>query len=111
MPHSGTWTITYPKTVPGSCTNIPTQNLQVDFASETVSVSGANGSSLVFAGDRYPRIGANTYQGSFTGPEGDSVLLTLRVSSATFMTGEFIISFTQDGAQCSVTVTSSITHN
>jgi hypothetical protein len=111
LPQSGNWTITYPKTVPGSCTNIPTQNLDVDYAPESVSVSGANGSSLVLDGDVFPRIGANTYQGSYVTDEGDPVLLTLRVSSATYMTGEFIISFTQDGAQCSITVTSSITHN
>lgn len=111
IPQSGTWTITYPKTVPGSCTNIPTQNLEVDYAPESVSVSGANGSSLMLDGDVFPRIGANTYQGSYVTDEGDPVLLTLRVSSPTYMTGEFIVSFTQDGAQCSITVTSSITHN
>jgi len=111
IPQSGSWTITYPKTAPGSCVDVPTQNLQLDIPSDVISLSGANGSSLVFDGDRYNRIGANTYQGQFTTVFGDSVLLTLRVASPTYMVGEFILSFVQDGHQCSITVTSTITHN
>lgn len=111
IPQNGAWTFTYPKTVPGSCTNIPTQNLQIDIPSERATVSGANGSSLILEGASFARIGPNTYQGSFVSFDGDSVLLTLRVSSSTYMTGEFIISFVQDGSQCSVTITAAITHN
>jgi hypothetical protein len=111
IPQSGSWTITFPKSAPGSCVDVPTQNLQIDIPSDVVSLSGANGSSLVFDGDRYNRIGANTYQGSYVNIFGDSVLFTLRVASSTQMVGEFIWSFVQDGHQCSITVTSSITHN
>lgn len=111
IPQNGAWTFTYPKTMPGSCTNIPTQNLQIDIPSERANVSGANGSSLILEGATFARIGPNTYQGSFISFEGDPVLLTLRVSTSTYMTGEFIISFVQDGSQCSVTITAAITHN
>lgn len=111
IPQSGGWTFTYPKTAPGSCTNIPTQNLSIDIPSERANLSNANGSSLVLDGSTFSRISANTYQGSFINFEGDSVLLTLRVASATYMTGEFIVSFVQDGSQCSITVTAAVTHN
>jgi hypothetical protein len=111
IPQSGAWTFTYPKTVPGSCTNIPTQNLQIDIAPDRANVSNANGSSLILDGGVFNRISPNTYQGSYINFEGDPVLLTLRVASPTYMTGEFIVSFVQDGNQCSVTITASITHN
>ena len=74
-------------------------------------MSNANGSSLILDGGTFNRIGPNTYQGSYISFEGDPVLLTLRVASPTYMTGEFIISFVQDGNQCSVTITAAITHN
>jgi len=66
--------------------------------------------ALVFDGDVYNRLQPNTYQGLYQTAEG-SVLLTLRVASPTVMSGEFIVNFTQDGHQCSVTVTSTVTHN
>jgi hypothetical protein len=111
IPQAGSWTFSYPKTMPGSCTDIPTQNIQIDIPSETVSISSVSGSSLLLDGSRFNHVAPNTYQGSWINVFGDPVLFTLRVASPTLMGGEFIISFTQDNHQCSVTVNSTMTHN
>lgn len=109
-PSPGSWTINYAPTAPGSCLGTGTVNIPLGFSADRVTVSGS-GSTITFAGDTYTRIQPGVYQGLFSAPDGSSVLLTLRVASSTVMGVEFILTFSEDNTQCSITVNGTATHN
>jgi hypothetical protein len=109
-PGSGSWTVTYAPTAPGSCAGGSTVNIPLDYPPERASVSGG-GSSMTFDGDVFSRISAGVYQGLYSAPDGTSVLATLRVASTTLMSIEYIYNFQIDGTPCSITVNGTVSHN
>jgi hypothetical protein len=112
IPQGGTWTVVYARTASISCLDLPPQNAEIDLPSDTLSLSVRDGgASLSFGGDIYTRTQPNTYVGFFDAPGFGSVRQTLRVISATQMSGEFTLNMSDNGRQCSGTIYSTATHN
>jgi hypothetical protein len=114
VPKTGTWTISYAATAPGSCLNQPGVTIQIpiNIPPDTTRVSNATESSLILGGDSFTTIQPGVYQGLYTGVVGiDTVVLTLRVINDSVMTTEFIFNVTVEGTRCSITVNGTATRN
>ena len=111
-PSPGTWTITFSNQGRGSCLDDAsfTFNFSADWGPQVVNLS-FSGSAVVLDGQRLSQVSPGLYRGNFTLSNGNSLQFFLRPVSATYFTGEGMLTGVVEGHTCSNTVPLTATRN